>query len=204
MEKTDRQGFDIKYTKKIPKGQLTLSYNYFRFNQQMKSEPWNLQVLMEPHVLLDAEIEYLDKQFIDITSIVVKDATGTIFYQENLDYVLIERDRFIEIQRIPGGQITDGQTVYVDYINTQNESYQYVTNNNTFNASISFFNMFIEFYYRTSKQDYTNIEKADFVTLNYYTQNIIGTRLIYKIFSGGVEYEHYKREHQRAKCDCYR
>ena len=194
LEKTDRQGIDIKYTKKIPKGQLSLSYHYFRFNQQMDSDPVTLQVLMEPHALVDNEMVYLDKEYIDIESVVVKDATGTIIYQENLDYVLIERNTLVEIQRIPGGQITDGQTVYVDYVNTRNESFKYVTNNNTFSANLSFFSRLVEVYYRTSKQDYSNIEKSNFVTLNYYTQNVVGTRLTYKIFSGGVEYDYYNSD----------
>jgi hypothetical protein len=160
----------------------------------MDSEPEVLQVLMEPHVLTDSEIEYLDKEYIDIESIVVKDATGTIIYQENLDYVLIERNTLIEIQRIPGGQITNGQTIYADYVNTRNESFKYVTSNNTFGANLSFFERLIEVYYRTSKQDYSNIEKSDFVTLNYYTQNVFGMRLTYQMISGGAEYDHYNSE----------
>jgi len=193
-EKTDRQGIDIKYTKKIPKGQLSLSYHYFRYNQKMDSEPVILQVLMESHVLADNEIVLLNKEYIDLQSIVVKDASGTVIYQENLDYILIERNSLVEIQRIPGGQIADGQTVYVDYANTRNDSFKYVTNNNTFNTNISFLSRLVEFYFRLSDQTYTNIEISDYVTLNYYTQYVVGTRVNYKIFSAGIEYDNYNSE----------
>lgn len=193
-EISDREGININYTKKIPKGQLSVSYNYTRFNQRMDSDPVVLQVFKEEHALVDAEIILLDKEYIDIETIIVADETGTIIYQENFDYILVERESFIEIQRIPGGQIADAQTVYVDYITTHQESFKYVSNNNSLGVNISFFKRLFEVYYRTSKQDYNSIEKSDYLTLNYYTRNIYGIRFLYKFVAGGVEYDHYNSD----------
>jgi len=48
-------------------------------------------------------------------SVLVYNLNRTIIYQENIDCVLIRREDFTEIQRIPGGQILNGQEVSVDY-----------------------------------------------------------------------------------------
>lgn len=193
-EISDREGININYTKKIPKGQLTISYNYTRFNQNMDSDPVVLQVFKEEHTLADAEIVLLDNEFINIETVIVADETGTIIYQENFDYILVERDSFIEIQRIPGGQITDAQMVYVDYTTSHQESFKYVSANNSLGVNLAFFKRLVEIYYRTSKQDYNHIEKSDYPTLNYYTRNIYGIRLMYKFVTGGVEYDHYNSD----------
>lgn len=193
-EVSDREGININYTKKIPKGQLTISYNYTRFNQDMDSDPVVLQVFKEEHALADADIVLLEKEFINIETIIVADETGTIIYQENFDYILVERDSFIEIQRIPGGQIADAQLVYVDYVTTRQESFKYVSTNNSLGVNLSFFKRLIEVYYRTSKQDYNHIEKSNYLTLNYYTRNIYGIRFMYRFVTGGVEYDNYNSD----------
>jgi hypothetical protein len=50
----------------------------------------------------------------------------------------------------------------------------------------------LSFNYRFSTQDYTNIEKTEFVTLNYFTQNIVGCRIDFDFVSAGAEYDVYK------------
>jgi hypothetical protein len=58
-------------------------------------------------------------------------------------------------------------------------------------ASVTLFDQFVEVYYRWSKQDYFNLQTSDFQTLNYFNQNIIGSRFEYKFASVGVEYDDY-------------
>jgi hypothetical protein len=41
-------------------------------------------------------------------------------------------------------------------------------------------------------QDYTHLENTDYITLNYFTQNVAGFRLGYDLLSGGAEYEDYR------------
>ena len=176
-EKNVKFGVGFDYTKKIPFGQLRLSYHYYRHNQENESEEVPRQILNEPHILLDGSPELLDKPYVDISSVVVKDNTGTIIYQENLDYILVERNNFVEVQRVLGGLIPNGGQILVDYVAIQPGSYSYDLNNHDVFLGFILFNRLVEVYYHGRFQDYTNVEQTEFLTLNYFSQNIYGIRI---------------------------
>ncbi|MDX2443212.1 MAG: hypothetical protein QNK30_05380 [Bacteroidales bacterium] len=182
-------GFD--YTKQIPFGRLNLSYHYFRHHLEMKGETATLQIVNEGHTLTDGLLEFLDRPNIDIKSVVIKDITGTIIYQQNFDYVLIERNNYIEIQRILGGLIPIGGSVLVDYVAIQPGSYQYDLNNHNVYAGLLLFDRLLEVYYRGRFQNYVNIKQTDYLTLNYFSQNIFGLRIEKNFVRGGIELDNY-------------
>jgi hypothetical protein len=186
-----RPGFDIRYDKKIPTGRLSLSTSYFRLHQSRNSGSELLPIINEAHVLSTGKIELLSYSNVVPGSIIVKDVTGTIIYQEYFDYLLIDRNSYIEIARVPGGQIAENSTVYVDYNVDQPGSYRYDANVVNFNASILILKNLLEFYYRFSYQDFQNLENTEFLTLNYLRQNVYGARVEYKFASAGAEYESY-------------
>lgn len=188
-----RGGVNLRYTKKIPTGgYLNLSYRYYRHHHETDGVSGFLQVLNEEQSLSDGEITLLSKPYIEIGSVLVKDVSGAIIYQQNFDYILIERNSYIEIQRVPGGQIPNGAAVYIDYTYEVPGSYEYDANNNQFGASILLFRKFVEFYYRFSIQDYPRIVSGDFLTLNYFTQHVYGARLDFGIARAGVEFDNYE------------
>jgi hypothetical protein len=92
---------------------------------------------------------------------------------------------------MPGGQIANRTKVYVDYTSMQPGSYRYDVNFHEVTANILLFNHIAEFYYRLGYQDYHNLQTTEYLTLNYFTQNVAGLRLEYKFASGGVEFETY-------------
>ncbi|MDX2431829.1 MAG: hypothetical protein QNK35_12910, partial [Bacteroides sp.] len=186
-----RTGIDLKYTKKIPIGTLNLAYNYFRHNHSTEGSTGFLQVLNEEQVLSDGDITMLNKPYVELPSLVVKDATGTIIYQLNFDYILIERSSYVEIQRIPGGMIPNDGAVLIDYVFVQPGTYSYGANNHRFSASVLLFKRLLEFYYRYSVQNYPKVNNGDFLTLNYYNQNIFGFRLDLGIARAGIEADIY-------------
>jgi hypothetical protein len=141
--------------------------------------------------LLSGRIELLTYPNVVSGSVVVKDVTGTIIYQEYFDYTLIARNSYLEITRVPGGQIAEGAAVFVDYTVNQPGSYRYDANIVNFNASVLILKNLLEFYYRFAYQDFQNMENTEFLTLNYITQNIYGARVEYKFASAGAEYESY-------------
>ncbi len=191
-EYNSKTGFEFNYSKKTPIGQLQLSYGYFRYHQEFNSDSVNIQVVNEEYVLSDSKIVLLKRPYISISSIVVKDVTGTIIYQSGLDYILIERGKYIEIRRIPSGLIPNEGTVFIDYIAKQPSSYKYDANNHMFSANVGLFNGKVDIYYRYAFQGYINLVNTDFITLNYFTQNIVGFRVGFNLVSGGAEYEDYK------------
>ena len=178
------------YTKKIMKHHnLDISYQYNLQAQKWNSQDGFINVINESVTLKDGQITLLVRPYINSSSIRVKDVTGTIFYQELLDYLLIIQNKFVQIQRIPGGLIPDNATIFIDYTAVQPGTYEFTSFNNELFAGLSFYNRLFSVYYRKSAQGYSNLKKTDFVTLNYYDKQIIGAKIDYKFLSIGAEYD---------------
>jgi hypothetical protein len=190
-EKNLKAGFEFSYTKKIPTGRINLTYRYYRSYFDMTGVSAPLSILNEEHVLSDAKIILLNKPYIDLNTVVIKDQAGIIIYQLNFDYTLTVRNNFVEIQRVPGGLIADNQPVTADYTATQPGSYSFEADNNSFSSSILLFKRLIELYYRGTFQDYRNLKETGFLTLNYYDQNVYGGRIDIGFAGFGVEYDDY-------------
>ncbi len=191
-EETDtRGGVDLRYTKKIPTGHLNLSYRYYRHHHSSEGVTGFLQIINEEQGLTDGVLILLNKPYVEVASVVVKDGTGTIIYQPNFDYILIERASYMEIQRVPGGLIPNNSSVYIDYTYRQPGTYSYGANNNHFSASVQLFNRLLEFYYRYSVQDYPKVDQGDLLTLNYYSQNVFGVRMDVGFARAGIEADLY-------------
>ncbi len=186
-------GFDVRYTKKIFwKGNLCLSYKFAYNHKDHESSSTSINVINEEYTLTDGKITLIDKPYIELSTFNVTDITGTIFYQNNLDYMLIKQGNYLEIQRIPGGQITNGGTVYISYTYVQPGNYHYNSASHGFGARLAFFKNILEFYYNYNEQDYIKLVRTEFLQLNTFTQNTLGMRVNYKFVSGGVEYDDYK------------
>lgn len=192
-QKINRKGLNINYVKKIPlKGLLTLNYSLNTNLQDRESDAISLVTEREEYTLSDGQIILLNNQHINALTVEVNDASGTITYRLNFDYLLIERNEFLEIQRIPGGQIVNNETVYVTYTAIQPSSYTYESVNNYFNATISLFQNKIVFYHKTAEQDYINPINVENYTLNYFNQKVYGSRFNFNFISGGIEKDTYK------------
>ncbi len=187
-ENNFRFGIGFDYTKKIGFGRLNLSYHYYRRSLKVNSSPSAIKITNEEHTLTDGVPVLLDKPYVDQNSVVVRDITGTIVYQLNFDYILIEHNNYVEIQRIIGGQIPNGGTVIVDYTAVQPGDYNYDLNNNRVYAGFMIFDRLLEVYYRWSLQDYANVMQTDFLTLKHYRENAVGIRVDKAFVRGGVEY----------------
>ncbi len=187
-----RTGFEISYLKTIPTGRVNLSYSFQDryFNRQ--SEPVPYFVTNEEQVLADDKITLLEQPFAEISSVVVKDVTGTFIYELNIDYLLFEQNNYIEIRRIPGGQIPNNAKVLVDYTALLPGSYKFNMQSQSFTASVMFLYEFIELYYRWAKQDYSFVEATDFLALNYILQNLYGIKFKVGFVRFGIEYDDYR------------
>ncbi|TAL74941.1 MAG: hypothetical protein EPN88_03600 [Bacteroidetes bacterium] len=186
-----KAGFDLNYTKKIPTGNLNMSYRYYRgyFNMNGVSAP--LKIINEEHILSDGKITLLNRPYVNLSTLQIKDKSGVIIYQLNFDYIVNLRNNFVEIQRILGGQITNDQVITADYTSIQPGSYNYETDNNSFSTGILLFKRLIELYYKGSFQDYRNMKETEFLILDHYSQNIYGTRIDIGFAGAGVEYDSY-------------
>jgi hypothetical protein len=192
QEYNTKTGFELNYTKKIPHGRLLISYKFDKYRQNYTADPSDLKITNEQYTLSDTKIVLLRLPDVETGSVIVKDVTGTLIYQIGLDYILIERNKYLEIRRIPGGLIADNSVILIDYTATQPGSYEYDANTHVFNTSVYLLDNLLSFYYRFSTQDYSNLVNTEFVTLNYFTQNLAGFRLDYNFLNAGAEYEDYR------------
>ncbi|MBN1348244.1 hypothetical protein JXJ21_02445 [candidate division KSB1 bacterium] len=191
QEYTNRWGFGLNYQKRIPIGLLKLGYNLQRRNDNHDSNPGIQHIIAEEHELLDQQTTLLNQPDADRATIVVWDEDRSIRYQENIDYVVLQRDPYLEIQRLPGGQIDNGQTVMVDYQALQLNSYQFDTNTQTVRASLLLFNRFLECYIQTQDQSYTNVNASALRILKTISQHVYGIRLQWKEITAGWELDNY-------------
>lgn len=181
---------DFNYTKRIlKKHQLDLSYRINLQQQKWNSQDQMIDVLNEIQTLSDGSITLLSHPYVFVSSIQVKDPVTGIPYNLNSDYILMTWNQYIQIQRVPGGLIPNNSKIWIDYTAIQPGNYTYMSKNQQLNVGLLFFKRLVNVYYRQSKQDYSNLKQVDFVTLNYYRQQVVGLRLEYKGVSGGAEYE---------------
>ncbi|MBK7104914.1 MAG: hypothetical protein IPH62_06490 [Ignavibacteriae bacterium] len=191
-EQLNNYGSGVLYSKKIPKGILTLSYNYSKQNVEKKNFENNLLILNEKIVLTNTEITILSNPFIDVYSIIIKSLTNDIIYRENIDYILIRRDNFLEVQRLPGGLIEDGSEVFVDYRAETQPSYKYDSYSSTFYSSISLLENLFEFYFRLLSNNYYNINTTYANILKITSQKVFGIKINYKFITAGFELDNYE------------
>jgi len=191
-ERDTRGGFEIRYTKKIPTGTLNLNYRYYRHHHGTEGETGFLVVLNEEKVLSDDAVVLISKPYVDRGSVVIKDASGAIIYQENFDYMLIERANYIEIQRVPGGLIPENGNVFVDYTYRQPGTYAFAENHSHFSINLMLLHRLLELYYHYTVQNYPRVEEGELLTLNYYHQHVYGVRFHLGFIRGGVESDIYR------------
>ncbi|WP_289053997.1 hypothetical protein [Carboxylicivirga marina] len=184
-------GFNFDYKKKIPFGELNLGYRYSNKSVDVSSLDVEVDVFDEEKVLNDGELVMLANPYININSIVVTDVSNTVYYQPYIDYVLIERGNFIELQRVAGGLIPNNSPVHIDYTAHLPGSNSFKLNTNLFSARVSFFDSFLNLYFRMFHNDYEDIQNVDLGILNFLSQNIYGIRIGSNRIEGGVEYEKY-------------
>ena len=196
IDHRNRFGIDLGYTKKIYKGTLNINYNYTKEYQKLTVTSPDILVLREQYVLIDNEVILLRRPNININSIVVKDVTGNFIYQRwngtSGDYELFVQGTYIEIRRMPGGNIPNNGSVYIDYTAAQGGTNKFNLDVHSLSGNVALFKNILNMYYRFSSQSYNDLSASESKVFNYYTRHVIGARVEYKLMRGGVEYEYYK------------
>lgn len=105
----------LDYTKRVPYGVLSASASVSENLRDNGPRGDNLRIFDEARTFTDPAPIVLARQHILPGSIQITDLTGLIFYDEGLDYTIMPFVDRVEIRRIVGGSIADGQTVLIDY-----------------------------------------------------------------------------------------
>ncbi len=103
------------YTKKVPYGIFTASASVSENVRANGPRGTPLRIFDESRTFNDPAPITIARQNILPDSIVITDISGLTFYDEGLDYTLSVFFDRVEIRRVIGGGIVDGQTVLIDY-----------------------------------------------------------------------------------------
>lgn len=120
------------------------------------------------------------------SSVVVTDKSGKIVYIKNLDYWLINRGSFTEIQRVFAGTIADEQEVLVDYSAESEGSEGYSTSTRYHGVNVSLADGLITMYVNWNK---SSNEGAGSLTLQDLNTRIAGANLARDGIQMGVEHQ---------------
>lgn len=117
---------DIGYRDKINE-RWTMSANYsagLRYVSQV-SQRDTIQVLDEAHVLTGLAAVALSNEYVMAGTVTVSNLTHSQTYVENIDYRLTLIGAVTRIERLASGNITDGETVLLDYEYDSGGTYDY-------------------------------------------------------------------------------
>ena len=190
-EVSNKVGVDLSYSKKtFANGLLNITYSYNKVFQNRASSDVLLKVNNEEYTISDRVM--LRRPYIDTATLQLRNADGTTIYQRYLDYEVNQIGNFIEILRIPGGMVPENGKVYAFYSATQPGSYKYEVNLQNFAIDLSLFDHFVDIYYKTNRTDFSNVNHADNLLLDYLTEEIYGSSLKYKTATLGAEFDDYR------------
>lgn len=184
-------GLSVNYKKNIPSGTLSLFYDYNNRKENRNSSPEVLSIVDEKLQLDDLKTVLLKNPFVLINSIVVTDLNKTIIYEENIDYIIIAQANFIEIQRLPGGQIQNGDYVLLEYSTEKQLSYSFNSTKNAYGIHLNLFKNSLELYARSNSQEFKDIDVFENKIFKNIDQRVIGAKISYKFITAGYEYNIY-------------
>lgn len=140
------------YRKKNPWGVLLANYNVRVQREDRNGGTLDMEVTDEARVFQDPEPITLNNPNIVTSSIFITAEDRTTTYQQGRDYRVRQVGDFVEIERVPTGQIQDGQTVLVDYVFVLGGDFTLDTLTHNFGLRQNFA-FGLSPYYRLRKQD---------------------------------------------------
>jgi len=181
------------YTKKLGKIGKFSSGAGLNYSEEARKAPGNfISVIDETRTLTTGgAITFLDKPRVDTATVVVTDTTRTIKYILNTDYQLLGGGERTQIQRVPGGSISDGQSVLVNYQAQSSPSLKFNTLGDNLRLRMDFLENLIGVYYRANRQRHPQVSGEENTILQTLTDRVVGMDFRYKYFEAVLEDEDY-------------
>lgn len=191
-EKITNGEFGFEYNKIIPFGKLFIAYSYNLESKSNKDVEFSRAFVDERYKLKDGDIVLLQRPNVNVESIIVKSEDGLRVYIEGLDYELIPNGVYIEIRRLLGGAIADGETVIVSYTASIDPNYGYQTKNTNFSAGLSLFSNLIELRYSKNMVSFSNVSNPTALSLRKINRSLYNASINLFGASVGFEYDEFK------------
>lgn len=150
----DRMGFQpsFDYRKKNPWGELQADYTFRIQKEERDGGGLSGEVLDERQTFMDPEPARLSNPNVSVASIFVTAEDRITVYRAGDDFIVRRVGDFIELERIPTGNILEGETVLVDYVFLVPGDFDLDTERHLFGIRQRF-NFGLTPYYRFRKQN---------------------------------------------------
>ncbi|MCB9849865.1 MAG: hypothetical protein H6817_04095 [Phycisphaerales bacterium] len=114
----DRYGayVNFDYRKKNRWGVLLAGYRFGIQRENRSGGDQNIEVLDERHTFVDPEPVTLSNTFVEESTIFVTAENRTTVYRVGRDYTIRNVGDRVELDRVPTGNIADGELVLIDYV----------------------------------------------------------------------------------------
>lgn len=191
--KIERLGLlpSVNYRKKNRWGSLLAGYRARFQSDDRTGAGFSNEVRDEPRTFRDPEPILLQNTNVVISSIFITAEDRTTLYQSERDYRVRRVGDQVEIERIPTGRITDGQTVLIDYVFEVGGDFKLETVGHDFDVRQNF-SFGLSPYYRFRKQD-QSIAPANStgVVAENITAHLVGAEFNRGPFRAVAEYEDF-------------
>ncbi len=188
---------ELLYRKKIPFGAFTLQYNGTYDIRDHRSTASEVPIFGEIHVLSElfpAELRYDN---IKASTVVVFNAARNRIFTEGIDYRLITVGDKTSIQRLPTGDIENGETVLVDYHIVTEGIYKFSIFTQHYEANVSLFS-FLTLRARFRKAPQRLLSGSSTQPLKSTRSQLYSAKVHIPIgdmvIDGGSEYEDHREE----------
>ncbi|VAX41587.1 hypothetical protein MNBD_PLANCTO03-1088 [hydrothermal vent metagenome] len=106
---------DLQYTKRVPLGRFDATLGGGLNRQENSEQGQPIRFNDQRIILNDPTPTIINRRNVVAGSIVVTDVVGMRVYLEGIDYTIVVFPSHIEVRRIVGGAITEGESLLVDY-----------------------------------------------------------------------------------------
>jgi hypothetical protein len=184
------------YRQPLPFGSLGLGGSIGVDRTDQDSDTDRVTVFDESHVLVGTQPVALNEDFVVTETVVVTNVPKTQTFLEDVDYRLVTIGETTAIERIPTGNILDGQEVLVTYDYLTGGTVEFDTLTQSYTADLSIFEHASLF---ARLLDLSNEVRSGVATtpLNDRTVVSAGGRIDYPVFQGwtaGGEYQFTDRD----------
>lgn len=181
----------LDYRKENPWGRLLSSYRARFVRDDRTGGNQQVDVLDERGTFRDPEPVTLANSNVITGTILITAEDRVTTYQPSRDYRVRQVGDRVELERVPGGRIADGQTVLIDYVYEIAGDFKLDTIDQTF-AIRQQFDIGLEPYYRFRKQDQSvTPEDATGVIPEDIIDHIVGVEFQRGVLDAQAEYESY-------------
>jgi hypothetical protein len=176
------------YSKKIPSGRFGIGYNY-RLNQvETNHLGTTLTIKNEEYRIEDGKQSLIKNPSVIENTLIIRDITGTIIYQLDVDYVIVKDNIYYQIIRLPSGRIANNSIVYIDYNSLVSGHSKYDVVNTGINANLSLFDGILSLHFNLNDMSYKNIEALNMGVLRTEQLKTLGLSVNYSNILSSCNY----------------